>query len=164
MGKTLMGSPAKEVGRSNLLTQEQRSYLSQILGMGGQGQQALGGLLQPYSEELFQKSVVDPSMKNFQQQILPSIQQAYGDVGASSSSALNQALSRSATDLASSLAGQRLALQGQQQQANLGGLGALQNALGIRSYQPIIEPGKQGILGQLLAALGQAGGAYLGGL
>ena len=126
-------------------------------------QNAYRGLLQPYSEEFFQKSVVDPSLRQYREQILPEIGQQYSNVNAGSSSALNQALAKSAQDLAGSLASQRLGLQQMSQQANLGALGQLQGLLGVRSFEPLIQGPRAGILGDILKALGSVGGTILGG-
>jgi len=63
----------------------------------------------------FEKGVVDPMMQQYQQRVLPEIQQRYSDVGAGSSSALNQALAASAGDLTTQLSAQYLPYQQQQQ-------------------------------------------------
>lgn len=111
---------------------------------------AYKNLLQPYSEDLFQKSVVEPSMKQYENQVLPTIQQRFGDANAGSSSALNQALSQSATDLQSALAGQRLNLQQNSSQNNLNVLAQLLQAAGTRQFDPIVQGPKQGLLPDII--------------
>ena len=109
---TIMGGDAKQVGTVQLMTPEQRKFLKSILGnMSPQSMGALGGLLKGYDEDMFQKSVIDPSMRTYEQQILPAIEQRFTDANAGTSSALNQALTQSAGDLSNVLAGQRVNLQ-----------------------------------------------------
>lgn len=141
-----------------MLTPEQQGYLSQA----GQGYgQFAQGMSPEQMQGAFQKSVVDPSMQTFNQQVLPSIQQRFVDAGAGSSSALNQALGGAAENLTTSLQSQYLPFLQGQQSNQLAGLGGLQNLAGMRTMQPYQL---QGILGPLLQALGNLGGGYLGGL
>lgn len=131
--------------------------------MGGQARQSFESLLQPYSEEFFQKSVVDPTLTQYRQQILPEIAQQFIGADASSSSALNQALAKSASELANSLAGQRLGLQQLTSQNQMGALGGLGGLLGQRAFSPIIQEPKEGLLGSIISAVGAMLGGYLGG-
>ena len=129
--------------------------------------QLLGGFDSTKLMEFYQQGLVNPSMQNFQEQILPSIQERFVDSNASSSSALNQALAKSATDLSSNLSGQLSGLlyQGQQQgsQNQLGALSQLLGLLGQRSFDPIVRGPQEGILKDLLGTGAQAGAAYLRG-
>ena len=160
MGKTLMGG-AKHTGNVSLLTKEQKAGLSQLLGAGlGPGADALTSVLQGLDpevmEDIFQTRYVDPAMKVFEQQLVPGLQQQFLDVGAGSSSALNQALAQGATDLSTMLGSQYgQFVQGQQQNA-LGGLGLLSGLLQPGTFQPMIQQ-QQGLLGPLIQ-----GGATIG--
>ncbi len=163
MGQTLMGGTSQQ-RNIDLLTPEQRSFLSSILGgLGPQAGAAYSQFLQPQSQEdlqsAFQKGVVDPSLQQYQQQVLPAIQQRFVDAGAGSSSALNQALSSSAQDLQTSLAGQYLPFMQGQQQLQLGALGQLGGLAGQRTFEPVVGQ-QQGILGPLIQALSQLGAGY----
>lgn len=103
--------------------------------------------------------MVDPAMKQYQNQVLPSIQQRFGDANAGSSSALNQALSTSATDLQSALSGQRLQMQQGAQQNQLAVLAQLLGLTNSRQYDPIVQGPSTGILPDLIkggAAIGSA--------
>jgi hypothetical protein len=116
--------------------------------------------LQPTSpqqyEDVFNKAVVDPAMMQYEQKVLPSIQQKYVDANAGSSSALNQALSQSASDLTTGF-GQQYGQFFQNQQANqLGALGALGGLANQQQFQPLINQ-SGGILGPLIGAAGQIG-------
>jgi hypothetical protein len=168
MGQTLLGSQAMQTGSANMMTPEQSQYLQGILGTAGpQSQGAYGNLLQGFSEDTFQKGVVDPSLQAFQQQILPQIYQSYGEAGGDSSSALNQALGAAAGNLATSIGSQRLPFAQMQQQGQLGALGQLGQLGTAQTQAPIVQGPQTGILQQALSALlqglGQAGGAWAGG-
>lgn len=158
----LFGTGPQEVGQANLMTPEQQQFLASLLPqLQGQAEGAFPGLLQGFSEENFQKGVVDPALRTYRQDILPEIEGRFADAGASS--ALNQALARSSEDLSSIISGQRIGYQGQQQQAQLGALGQILSLLGQRAFQPIIQGPQQGILGDLLSTGARAGAAYFGG-
>lgn len=140
-----------------------------LQGVGPQAQQSLMGLLQGFdpqqNQDMFQQAFVDPAMMQFEQQILPAIQQRFVDAGAGSSSALNQALGQSAADLSTMLGSQMGQFTQQQQalgqQGQLGGLGALQGAIGQQAFQPMIQQ-RQGLAGPLIGAAGTALGGHLG--
>jgi hypothetical protein len=108
---------------------------------------------------MFQKSFIDPAQQAMQRQIIPGIKEQFlGDE--SGSSALNQALAQSATDLSSTLGQQYMNQynigQDRQMQA-FTGLGGL---AGQRTFDPLIQQ-RQGLAGPLIGALGQIGGAAL---
>ena len=110
------------------------------------------------------KSVLEAAQKNFQQQTIPSILNAFG-TNNRGSSALNQALASSAsnlnTDLGAILAGMQL--QAAQGLGNLGlgqaGIGGQTQQFGYGQRQP---PLWQSLLLHGLGIGGQLGGAYLG--
>ncbi len=162
MGQTFMGSNAKQVGKAQLMSPEQQKFLNSLIsGVGGDVQGAFPGLLQGYNEDTFQKGVVDPAMKTYEQQILPGIEQRFTDANAGSSSALTQALAQSSNDLSNTLAGQRI---GYQQMAGNQQLGALQQILSLlsqRSFDPIVQGPQKGLVSDLISAGGMLGGAYL---
>ncbi|NGX36864.1 MAG: hypothetical protein K1000chlam2_00009 [Chlamydiae bacterium] len=155
--RTLTGGTTrqKDIG---LLSPEQQQFLQGLglPGLGEQAGQAYSDLLQPPSQDLFQRSVVDPAMQQYEQRVLPAIQQRYVDENAGSSSALNQALAQSATDLTTSLGAQEANFY-QQGQSNrisaLSGLGGLSNQ---RTFEPHIQE-QQGIMGPLMQILAQLG-------
>lgn len=99
-------------------------------------------------------------MMSFEQDVLPSIYESFGDQNAGSSSALNQALARSARDLTTSLGSQFGNFYQQQQQNQLGALGTLSGIIGQRQMQPIIQQGYNP-LGDIIGAGGQVGAAGL---
>lgn len=163
MGKTLMGGVEHE-GNVNLLTPEQQQFLSLIgtPGVAGGAQGAYANFLQPVTpesyQEVFNKSVVEPAMQNYSRNVVPALQQRFVDANAGSSSALNQALAQSATDLTTSL-GQQYGQFYQQGLANqLQALGLLGGLSSQRTFEPLISQ-SQGILGPILGLFGNVGGA-----
>jgi len=129
--------------------------------------QLLGGYNGNQLMDFYQKGLVDPSLRTFNEQVLPSIQQRYVDADAGSSSALNQALAKSATDLSSGLSGQLsgLLLQGQQQgsQNQLGALSQILSLLGQKTFDPIVQGPQSGLLKDLIGTGANLGAAYLRG-
>ena len=156
MGKLLMGG-TEHVGNVGLLTPQQQNFLTQAMGGLGQMGQPMGP---EQFGEMFQKSYVDPMQQILQRQIIPAIKEQFlGEE--SGSSALNQALAQSATDLTTALGSQYMGQYGQEQNRILQALGALGGLSGQRTFEPMIQQ-NQGILGPLIGSLGQLGGAYLG--
>jgi len=70
-------------------------------------------------EAAFKTGVVDPMMQQYNQQVLPSLQQRFIDMNAGSSSALNQALASSANDLTTQMGSMYLPFMQNQQQTRL---------------------------------------------
>lgn len=126
--------------------------------------QTFGNLLQPMGQEqmddVFQKAYVDPAMKTYEQQVLPSIQQRFVDANAGASSALNQALAQSAGDLSTALGSQYGQLFQNQQQQQLQALNQFLPLMTGQTFSPMIQQ-QQGILGPLIQAGGQMGAAYM---
>ena len=162
----MMGS-TKNVGNAQLLTPQQQGYLGSALG--GQNQQlagqAYGNMLQPYDpaqfQDMFQKSFVDPAQQTMQRQIIPGIKENFMGMDESGSSALNQALAQSATDLSTGLGSQYMNQYNQMQQNQLQALGQMGGMAGQKTFEPIIQQ-KQGLAGALIGAGGQIGGGYFG--
>jgi len=145
------------------MTPEQSQFLNSLLtGLGPQAQQAFGPLLGGFSEETFQKGVVDPTMRSYNQQVLPAIEQRFTDANAGSSSALNQALVSSSQDLANVLGGQRINYQDMTNRTSLGALQQILGLLGQRSFEPIVQGPQSGWLQDTVKGLGQAGAQFAG--
>lgn len=144
------------------MTPEQQKFLNSILAnVGPQAMEAFPGLLQGYSEDTFQKGVVDPAKRAYSQDILPAIEQRFTDANAGSSSALNQALIQSSENLSDILAGQRINYQQMAGQQQLGALSQILGLLSQRSFDPIVQGPQAGLLKDLIAAGGTIGGAAL---
>lgn len=159
MGQTLLGSPAKQTGKAGLMTKEQTNFLNSLIAnLGPQAQGAFPGLLEGFNEETFQKGVVDPAMRTYQRDILPSIEQRFTDENAGMSSALNQALASSAEDLSNVLAGQRVGYEqfktGNQQNA----LAQILSLLGQKQYAPIVQGPQTGLLQDIVSGASEGAG------
>lgn len=163
MGETMMGSPAKQVGKVELMTPEQRRFLGGFLGNINPKKLArqTKGLMEGYDEDLFQSSIVDPAMKQYEEQILPAIQQRFVDSNSAASSALNQTLTQSAGDLSNVLAGQKINLQQSMSGQQLGALSAILSLLGQRSFDPLVQGPTSGLLKDIIAGGAGIGAGYL---
>lgn len=166
------------------MSPEQSSILQQILGQSGQGMQGGGGLAQ---NPLFQQSqqavgqflpggqgfapIQAEAMRNFQQQTLPAIMNAYGS-GAKSSSALNQALAGAGQNLNTALASQlaqmqlgaagqgaQMAMMPQQLAMNQANIGLGQQT---KAFMPQQQPFWQQMLLGAISGGSQMGKAALG--
>ena len=101
-------------------------------------------------------------MLTYERSVLPGIQQRFGDANAGSSSALNQALGQSAADVSTMIGSQAGQFFQGQQGNQLNAMQILNQLLGQRSFDPIIQQ-RQGLLGPAIGAAGQAAGGYLYG-
>ncbi|CAB4166817.1 Intramolecular chaperone auto-processing domain containing protein [uncultured Caudovirales phage] len=146
------------------MTPEQSQFLNSLItGLGPEAQKAFGPLLQGFSEENFQKGVVDPTMKTYNQQVLPGIEQRFTDANAGTSSALNQALVSSSEDLANVLGSQRINYQQMANQTSLGALSQILGLLGQRSFEPIVQGPQSGWFNDVVKGAGQAAAGYASG-
>lgn len=166
----VFGRDARQTGKAGLMTKEQSRLLKGALGKTGgefgnvlmqllQGGEGQGGSF----EDQFQQGVVEPSMQMYNEEILPALEQRYSDIGSGSSSALNQALVKSADDFTKLLAGQRVGYQGQQQQmrqsAQNSALQTILSLMGQKTFQPIVQGPTEGLIKPLIGAGGQLGAA-----
>lgn len=145
-------------------TPQQSSMLNQIMQMTAPNlNQAAAGFAQFLPGGGGGQAFMDAANKNFQQQSIPSILNAFGQ-NAKGSSALNQALAAGAGNMNIDLSA---LLQGNALQAaqGLGSLGLGQGQLGSQSqfaYLPKQLPFWQQLLPHLIGAGGTIGGGYLG--
>jgi hypothetical protein len=152
---------APSVEQLQNLTPEQMQALSHGVGLMSQSAQPGGaaynaqnyyaGILQPGSQAY--ENFSQPYLQEFQEKLLPMIEERYAGAGALSSSGFGQAVGGAASGLQSSLA--QLFSQLQQQAAS----GATSQygqfaQTGLTSpYTHYENPGKQGFAAQLIAAL-----------
>lgn len=145
------------------LLPEQMTLLQQILGQGGGpfSQQAAEGFRQFLPGGGGGDAIKAQAMKDYQQQTIPSILNAFGQ-GSKGSTSLNQALASSGSDLNTNLASMlsQLQLSASQGLGNLG-LGNQQQALGTPGFSYLQK--QPSILQQILMAALGAGGSVAGG-
>lgn len=158
----LFGSKDKIKNRSTLSPDQMNllnNLISSLTGGGGAFGDLFGAFDPSQAADVFQKGVSDPAMRNFQQRIMPGIQQSFADQGASSG--LYNSLAGAGRDLQENLSSQlaNFIFQSQQQQKGnqLSGLGL---GLGTQTMQPYIQQGSSGFLPGLLSNF--AGGAGVG--
>jgi hypothetical protein len=209
-----MGSKKGSIEQSSTLTGEQGDALSELLKnaspqiqgiLGNLGfdlegqegyQQALAlaqeqaGAFDPSGiQQSFQQNVADPAIKQFNESILPGIQERAIAGGAGRSSAARNQASQAGVDLQKGLSGQlsQQLLQGQAQKEQLrqgtinqllglaqapqasqqqdlqGLLASLGLGLGTQAFQNYAQPGKAGLAQGILGAGGALIGGSLGG-
>lgn len=151
-------------------TAEQQAFgqqlIQQLQQMSGQG--GGYGLAQNYFNQLLQpggyQQFADPYIQQFNEQVLPSIAERFGGMGALSSSGFGQALGGAASGLQSQLAQLFSSLQQQAAGAQYGQYNQMAQT-GL-NYQPFAYHEKQGSVGALIPltqSLIEAGGRAIGG-
>jgi hypothetical protein len=200
IGGLLGGAEQPGIEQVSTLTDQQQQVLSQLLtgiqggefsqfGQSeqfGEGLGALSGLLGGFdpqrTTEAFQQQVADPARQQFQEEVLPSIQERLIGAGAGRGTTAQRQFAQAGQRLEQGLSGQ---LAGQLQQGEQLGaqqqlqalgiapgfvsspqqqqLQAIATALGISSFENVQQQPKQSALGPLLGALGTIGGAAIGG-
>ena len=120
--------------QKDVVTGGQKSLLDQLLAQaGGNLNQAAQGYAQFLPGGGGGKAITEQANKNFQQQTIPSILNAFG-TGSKGSSSLNQALAAGASNLNTDIASQLAQMQLQASQG-LGNLGQGQANLGAGTPQ-----------------------------
>ena len=144
----LLFGGTQNLGNIELLEPSQRQLLQSLTSpqTAQRSQQALQNLLafDPAAQkQLFQESIVAPTLETYQQQVIPYIQQYYSDLGLGSSGALNQALAQSATSLGTQLGAQQMDFYKTQQAGALGALGQLSGLSTTPTQAPLIQQSKE---------------------
>ena len=112
---------------------------------------------------MFEKSFVEPSKQALERKYIPAIKESMLGTEESGSSALNQTLAQTATDLSTSLGSQYMNQYNQQQSNLMNILNLLTGMSTQRTFEPQFTR-REGILGPLLGAGTQLGGIGLLGL
>lgn len=162
-----MGQSSANGGYSQLpaISPQQMTLLQQVLK---QSQPQIQAAAEGYKQFLpgggGGKAISDAAMKRYSQETVPTVLNAFGS-DSKRSSALNQALAGSASDLNSNLAStlSQLQLQAAQGMGNLG-ISQQQQGLGTNSfaYAPQQTPAWQSLLTSIIGAGGKIGGAFAG--
>lgn len=123
-------------------------------------------------QDMWKKAYVNPAMRTFNEDIVPALQQNMASQNTSSSSALDQALARSAemlsTDLGSKYGDLMMQQQGRSDTNRTNALNALLGLSGRQTFTPQYED-KQGWVSQLnqimstIANVGKVGAGMYGG-
>lgn len=158
-------SKGGEYTQKETLLPQQMGLLNQLLQQaGGYTQQAAQGYSQFLPGGGGGEAIKQQALQDYQQQTIPSILNAFGS-GSKGSSALNQALASSASNLNTNLASQLAQMQLGASQG-LAGLGQGQQQLGLGTpgfaYMQRQPPLWQQLLQSGIGAAGSAAGGYLG--
>lgn len=151
------GGKMKQVGN---LSPEQQQLMELITEGLTTGEGSLGGLFGDFDKESFESGVTKPAIKQFQEEILPMLQEKFISGNQVQGSGMRRAQMRAGTDLQEKLAALTYQAQQQQQQNKLSGL---QTALGTRAIENVYKPGTQGLLGGVAQGAGPAFGKYIAG-
>ncbi len=123
------------------LTKEQQELISLINEGLTSGEGPFGDLFGNFSEDRFQKGVVNPALKNFQENILPQIQEKFIAGNQVLGSGMRNAQIRASTDLQDKLAQLMYQAQQQHQQNKLTGINQV---LGRPSLENVYKQGNPG--------------------
>lgn len=155
---TLFGKKGK-MKQESTLTPEQQELMSLITEGLASGEGALGELFGDFDPDSFEKGITKPALKNFQDEILPLIQEKFIGGNQVGGSGMRRGQLKAGSDLQERLAA--LTYQAQQQQ-NQNKMAGLQTGLGVRGVENIYRPGTSGILGGFLQGAGQGAGQGIG--
>lgn len=149
--KFLFGGKDK-IKKAGTLTPDQEQLMALITEGLTKGDGALKGLFGDFNKEEFDQGVTQPALKNFQENILPMLNEKFIGNNQVGGSGMQRAQMKAGTDLQSQLAQLMYQAQNQQQQNKMGGL---QTALGTRGFENIYKQGNTGAVQSLLQGAGQ---------
>lgn len=158
LNEFLFGSKGKNK-KLDTKTKEQQDLLKLISdGLSG-GDNALSDLFGQFDQEGFNEGVSKPALKQFQDQILPMINEKYIANNQALSGARQKAQVQGATDLQSKLAELMYGAQNQQKQNRLQGLNT---ALGTNTFENVYKPGTEGAVQGFVKGVGNGLGNAAG--
>lgn len=151
-----------KITQATLKTKDQSALMKLITDALTSGSGPLADIFGKFDEGEFNKGVTDPALKNFQERILPQLQQQFTGAGQSGGSGQRDAQLRAGTDLQSQLAQLMYGAQNQQKQNRIAGA---QNAIGQNTFENIVQQPKapSDIWSGVIKGLGTAGAGFLGG-
>lgn len=141
-GEALFGKSGK-TKKLSTVDKNQQELLDLINEGLKSGTGPLSDLFGKFNEEEFEKGVSQPAIKNFQENILPSILEKFTSNNQSLGTPSRIAQLKAGTDLQSKLA--ELMYQGQQQQKQ-NKLAGLNTAVGKQTVENIYKPGSEGLV------------------
>lgn len=145
-----IGAKKEKFKQQSLKTPEQQALMELIQEGLTSGEGPFGDLFGKFDESAFQKGVVNPAMKNFQENILPQLQEKFISGNQAAGSGLRNAQMRAGVDLQDKLA--QLMYQAQQGQ-NQNRLQGLSSLIGGQNIENVYRPATQGIGSSLLQGM-----------
>lgn len=156
--KILFGTKGKSK-QLPLQTPEQQQLLQLITDSLQGGDNALSDIFGGFDKQGFEEGVSKPALKQFQDEILPMIQEKFIAGNQVLGSGLQRAQLKAGEDLQSRLAQLMYGAQQAHQQNRLQGVNT---ALGTRAFENIYKPGTQGALQGFASGVGQGVGNIAG--
>lgn len=153
----LFGKKSK-VKNQDLRTEEQKMLQALIDEGLTKGTGPLADIF-GFNEADFQEGVANPAIKDFQEKILPQLQEQFIAGNAVQGSGMQRAQIKGANDLQSKIAELRYAAQQQAKQNKLSGLGLINSAQGKQSY---VKEGSKGIVNSAIEGVAGAAGKGVG--
>lgn len=153
-GEALFGKSGKVKQKSTLDKGQQELW--DLISEGLKtGEGPLKDILGQFNQEEFEKGVSQPAIKNFQENILPMLQEKFIGNNQALSSAFGKAKLKAGTDLQSKLAELMYQAQQQQKQNRIGGLNT---AIGKQTVENVYKPGSEGLVQGTIKGLAEGAG------
>lgn len=140
-------------------TPEQEELLKLITEGLTSGEGPLKDLFGDFDAAAFEKGVSQPALKQFQDEILPQLQEKFIAGNQVLGSGLQRAQAKGASDLQSKLAELMYNAQNQQKQNKLQGV---QTVLGTKATENIYKPGTEGLVQGAVKGFAQGAGNAAG--
>lgn len=167
LGGGLLGLFGGNAGKKSEKTKQlptqtkEQQQLAKLINAGlVSGKGPFAELFGDFNQEKFDQGVTQPALKNFQENILPQLQEKFIAGNQVLGSGMRNAQVKAATDLQSQLAALMYQAQQQQQQNKLAGI---QSALGNRGVENVTKGGTKGAGESFLQGLTPELGKVLGG-
>ena len=145
-------------------TPEQEALMKLITDSLAGGDNALSDIFGGFDQAAFEEGVSKPALKQFQEDILPQIQEKFIAGNQVLGSGLQRAQAKAGSDLQAKLAQLMYDAQNQQKQNRISGVNT---ALGTKGFENIYKPGTEGAVQGFFKGSGQgignAAGAAIAG-
>lgn len=151
LSELLFGGKDK-IKKAKTLSPEQEELMALITEGLKTGQGPLADIFGGFNKQAFEEGVTQPALKNFQENILPMIQEKFIAGNQVAGSGMRRGQLKAATDLQSQLAA--LMYQAQQDAIKNRSEG-LKTSLGTQTFQNIYQQGKSGIIPAFIQGAGQ---------
>jgi len=163
IGEFLFGGKDK-VKKANTLTPEQNELIRLITEGLTKGTGSFGDIFGGFDENAFNEGVKKPALQDFQDNILPQLNEKFIAGNQVLGSGLRRAQLKAGTDLQSKLA---TLMYGAQQDAQKNKLAGAQTALGTKAFENIYKQGTPGVVPGFVQGvgkgLGEAAGSAIAG-
>ncbi len=153
------GGKKEKVKQLPTKTKEQQALIKMINDALTNNEGPLKDIFGNYDPAAFEAGVSKPALQNFQDEILPMLQEKYIAGNQVGGSGMHRAGAKAATDLQSRLAQLMYDAQNQQKQNKIAGLNT---ALGTQTFENLYKPATEGAAKPLVSAGLDFAGNYFG--